>query len=101
MVSESVLHPAHPAVIRVEDARVALPGAAVVDDDIFPPALSHLGLVYRPADRRSQVAPPFKPSAGALGCGLQPLVLLQARLLDENGGVQAFPAGCLSLRNLG
>ena len=38
MVGKSVLHLAHAAMIGIEDARVALPGSAVVNDDVLPPS---------------------------------------------------------------
>ena len=41
MVGQSVLHLTHTAMISVEDASVSLPGAAVVNDDILPPAFLH------------------------------------------------------------
>ena len=47
MVGKSVLHLAHAAMIRIEDASVSLPGSAVVNDDVLPPAL----LDSRPVNR--------------------------------------------------
>ena len=47
MVGESVLHLADTAMIRIEDAGVSLPGSAVVNDDVLPPAL----LDSRPVNR--------------------------------------------------
>ena len=41
LVSEPVLHAPHMSMIVIEDTRVALPGAAVVDDDELPAAPLH------------------------------------------------------------
>lgn len=49
MVGKSVLHLAHAAMISVEDASVSLPGSAVVNDDVLPPAFLHSCPVNRSA----------------------------------------------------
>jgi len=41
LVSEPVPHAPHMSMVVIEDTRVALPGAAVVDDDELPAAPLH------------------------------------------------------------
>lgn len=55
VVSEAVAHPANIVVIVVEDAGVALPGAAVVHDDKPPAVAQHRGAVDLAADRIGEV----------------------------------------------
>ena len=43
MISEPVPHAPHMSMIVIEDVRVALPGAAVVDDDELPATPLHWG----------------------------------------------------------
>lgn len=100
MISESVLHLAYPAMIDVENPGIALPGAAVVNDDIFPTTLLDLCLVDSSAHRRREVTPAFKPAAGAFRGGLQALVVLQAGFFDQNGCAETFPIGRLTCGNL-
>lgn len=41
MVSEPVLHPAKMTMVIIECGRVSLPGPAVVNNDVLPPAARH------------------------------------------------------------
>ncbi len=64
MVGKTVWHPAHIAVVVVEDASVALAGPAVVNDDVFPSVAGDPGVVNRLADRRREVLPADTSAAG-------------------------------------
>ena len=65
MIGETILHSAYPAMVGVENTGIALPGAAVVNDDIFPATLLNLCLIDPLAHRWRQVTPALKPAAGA------------------------------------
>ena len=86
--------------VGVENTGIALPGAAVVNDDIFPATLLNLCLIDPLAHRWRQVTPALKPAAGAFRGGLQALVLFQAGLFDKNWRAEALTARCLTRRNL-
>ena len=64
VISKAVWHPAHIAVIIVEDTGVALPGPAIMDDDVFPAIACDTGIVNRLADRRREVLPVDTSAAG-------------------------------------
>ena len=56
MVGETILHMPHAEMVDIKDASIPLTGAAVMDDDIFPPTMAHGSLVDRPARGSSQIA---------------------------------------------
>lgn len=77
MVGHSMLHLANPAMISVENAGVALPGSAVVNDDIFPSAFFDSCAVDRPAHPGSKVSPALEPAARTFRGRLETLIFLQ------------------------
>src|SRR5690242_20611319 len=54
MVGQAVAHPADVAVVVIEDARVTLPRAAVVNDDELPALPQHWGAIDFRAHRSTQ-----------------------------------------------
>jgi hypothetical protein len=57
VVGKTVGQLAHVAMVMIKDARIALAGTAVVNDDIFPPIARDPGVVNGFADRGCKVLP--------------------------------------------
>lgn len=81
MVGQSVGHAADVAMVVVENARVALPGAAIVNDDVFPAVARDACVVDRLTDRRGQVVP---LDASTPGSGNQISLIFGPGFLDNN-----------------
>ena len=77
MVGESILHLTDTAMIRIEDAGVSLPGSAVVNDDVLPPAFLDSRPVNRSAHSGRQVSPSLEPTTASRR-RLKPLILFQS-----------------------
>ena len=63
MVGEAVLHFANASVVDIENTRVSLAGATIVNDDVFPASALDLGIVDGLAQRGGQIAPSFHEAA--------------------------------------
>ena len=94
VIGEAVLHPADPAMIPIENAGISLPGAAVMNNDILPPAFFDICLVDCPAYRGRKITPPPEPAARGFWRRFKTLIFLQPRLLDEDRRVEPFAARC-------
>jgi len=70
MVSETVLHPSHTAVVIIEDRSVSLPGTAVVDNDVLPACPRDRRSLDRVSHRRRQIS--ITPATAALPCPKKP-----------------------------
>src|SRR5258708_7517131 len=81
MIGQTVRHPAHMAMIIVEDASVTLAGTAVMNDDVFPSVTCDPRIVDRLADCRSEVLP--EDTSAALSW-YQVFSFFRSRLLDNN-----------------
>ena len=65
VVSQTVGHSTHIAMVIIENPRVTLPSAAVMNDDVFPSVVSHPGVINRLADRWGEILPTDAATAGS------------------------------------
>jgi len=107
MIGQAVLHVAHAEVVDVEDAGIPLTGAAVVNDDVFPPSMSHRGMIDGSPGGGVQISigmagataakEPAKESSGGFRSrgGLDPLIGLGTGFLnrDRRGGIRSMGQG--------
>src|ERR1700686_974088 len=93
LISEPVPHAPHMSMIVIENGRVALPGAAVVNDDELPAVPLHWRAADFLDDRSRQIAisrsrtgprprPKTKPAWRRRGRRLKTLIFLETRFLD-------------------
>ena len=100
MIGEPVLHLAYPPMIPVENSGIALPGAAVMNNDIFPPSFPDLCLVDCSAHRWRKITPAPKPAAAGFWSRLKAVVFLKPDFSIRMGASRRSPARRFARGNL-